>query len=112
MLIQNAIRTPDGTVLNSLHEHDCIVHIDKVNNFKYLINGGLAFKRKLTDGNEEILILQDTDTFENVRKNILIKVNKKWKKAVELTKEELQLAMTSKNLPPLKRHIILSYLYE
>ena len=39
-LIYNAIRTPDGTVLESRHGHDFKVYID-ANGLDYMVDGGL-----------------------------------------------------------------------
>jgi hypothetical protein len=43
-LIYNAIQTPDGTILESHHRHECVSHVDE-NGFKYFVDGGLAYCR-------------------------------------------------------------------
>ena len=106
MLIQNAIRTPDGTILNSLTESDCITHLDSKTEFKYLIDGGLSYSRSHGDSREEELIISDTDPISVVIQKIVIKIEGSWKLAKQCTREELQTALKSKNLPPLKKHII------
>ena len=42
----NAIRTPDGTVIESRHRHDFVCHIDK-NGDKYCVDGGCEYLRRV-----------------------------------------------------------------
>lgn len=44
-LIYNAIRTPDGTVLESRHRHDFKEYMD-MNGLEYMVDGGLEYKRR------------------------------------------------------------------
>ena len=44
-LIRNAIRTPDGTVLESIHVHDYRTYTDK-NGLTYMVDGGLEYLRR------------------------------------------------------------------
>tara|TARA_R110002072_G_scaffold302550_1_gene486271 strand:- start:2108 stop:2356 length:249 start_codon:yes stop_codon:yes gene_type:complete len=48
-IILNSIRTPDGTVLVSAHEHDFVRHID-ANGLKYAIDGGNEILRRMCAG--------------------------------------------------------------
>ena len=44
-LIANRIRTPDGTILESMHRHDYVTYVDK-NGKEYMVDGGLEYLRR------------------------------------------------------------------
>lgn len=71
MLIQNAIQTPDGTILISLSVHDYKSHQDKVTNTYYSIDGGLEYRRISTGGPYLDLSIESGDKFEDIRKSLL-----------------------------------------
>lgn len=53
-IVLNSIRTPDGTVLTSKHEHDFVRYTDK-NGLKYAIDGGNEIRRRMCVGEYEEL---------------------------------------------------------
>ncbi len=65
-LIYNALRTPDGTVIESFGRHDYVTHID-ANGQKYMVDGGLAYERHSIHGDEELLHQYLTDVHEHNR---------------------------------------------
>ena len=44
-LVSNQIKTPDGIILKSRHQHDFVHHYDK-NNVLYFVDGGLAYLKR------------------------------------------------------------------
>ena len=49
-IISNKIRTPDGTVIESMHRHDYVSHTDK-NGYVYSVDGGKSYlKRSYSPG--------------------------------------------------------------
>ena len=67
-LIYNAIRTPDGTVLESKHRHDYVTYQDKNGN-EYMVDGGLEYTRRNVhaDAPYEELSVYTTDGHDKVR---------------------------------------------
>ena len=43
--VYNAIRTPDGTIIESRHRHDYVTYTDK-NGSQYMVDGGLEYLRR------------------------------------------------------------------
>ena len=62
-LIANALRTPDGTVLESKSRHDYREYVD-ANGKTYVIDGGLDYHRRSANGDEESLCLHDDEPHE------------------------------------------------
>lgn len=46
-IIYNAIKTPDGTLLESFTQHDFRSHTDKVTGSEYSVDGGLSYARRV-----------------------------------------------------------------
>lgn len=46
-ILRNALRTPDGTVLESKHTHDFVMHRDRVTDDDIGIDGGHAYLRRI-----------------------------------------------------------------
>lgn len=67
-LVYNAIRTPDGTVLESTHRHDYKAYLDK-NGKEYMVDGGLEYIRRNVhaDAPYEELSVYTTDGHDRVR---------------------------------------------
>jgi len=67
-LVYNAIRTPDGTVLESRHRHDYVTYQDK-NGKEYMVDGGLEYTRRNVhaDAPYEELSVYTTDGHDSVR---------------------------------------------
>ena len=67
-LVYNAIRTPDGTVLESRHRHDYVTYQDK-NGKEYMVDGGLEYIRRNVhdDAPYEELSVYTTDGHDRVR---------------------------------------------
>lgn len=69
-IIVNQIRTPDGTILKSMHRHDYVQYTDK-NGKDYMVDGGTDYLRRIVHEEapyEELTIYED-DSFEVIREN-------------------------------------------
>jgi hypothetical protein len=45
-IVANRIRTPDGTILESMHRHDYVTYTD-ANGKEYMVDGGLDYLRRI-----------------------------------------------------------------
>jgi len=45
-LVKQAIKTPDGTVIESRHRHNFVTHTDSVTGELYVVDGGIEYKRQ------------------------------------------------------------------
>lgn len=67
-LVYNAIRTPDGTVLESRSRHEYVTYKDQ-NGLTYMVDGGLEYLRRNhhPEHPETELSLRESDPFEEIR---------------------------------------------
>ena len=65
-IIYSAIRTPDGTVIESNDRHDYKEHID-ANGKTYMIDGGNDYIRCSANGDEVFLTVYLEDSHDRVR---------------------------------------------
>jgi hypothetical protein len=68
--IYNAIQTPDGTVLCSRHRHDHVTYIDK-NGKHYMVDGGLEYQRRSSNGDEKNVSLSVFDDLLKIRELVV-----------------------------------------
>lgn len=65
-VVYAALRTPDGTLLESRHRHDYKTYTD-ANGKDYMIDGGLEYIRSSAWGDEEYITVTLDDPHERVR---------------------------------------------
>lgn len=65
------VKTPDGTILESLRYNDCKKHEDKITGEVYMVDGGPSVYRKcsINSVNMEDLSLYTDSDFEEIRKH-------------------------------------------
>jgi len=68
-MVRNALRTPDGTVIESNNRHDYKTYSD-ANGKTYMIDGGLDYIRSSANGDEQYLTVTTDDTFETIRESL------------------------------------------
>lgn len=70
VIILNQIKTPDGTILRSMHRHDYVTYTD-ANGLEYMVDGGCDYLRRIChDGApyEELTVYSDAP-FEVIRES-------------------------------------------
>lgn len=65
-IVYSGLKTPDGTIIQSIHRHDYKTHIDK-NGKEYMIDGGTDYVRRSVNGDEELITLYDIDDIVKLR---------------------------------------------
>jgi hypothetical protein len=68
-LIRNAIKTPDGTLLESLYRHDCKTYTD-ANGKTYTVDGGQDYQRRSANGDEEDACLY-SDSSHDIQRQVV-----------------------------------------
>lgn len=67
-VIKNAIKTPDGTILESFTRHDFVQHTDRITEETYWLDGGHDYQRRSVNKVEAIdLSVWIDDPFETIR---------------------------------------------
>lgn len=100
-ILYNAIKTPDGTVIESKYRHDFVCHIDN-NGKRYCVDGGLSYIRRLADTFDYTdLTVMDDENHETRRETLLWGINYDkegkwiesgtiWARIKELTTEHIE----------------------
>ena len=65
-ILSNRMRTPDGTILESLNRHHYVTHLD-ANGKEYMLDGGLDYVRSSANGDEEFLTVYVDFPHEMIR---------------------------------------------
>ena len=65
-ILRNMMRTPDGTMLHSVHRHDYREHQDANGNI-YMLDGGLEYVRCSAHGDEEMFTVNVADDHGVIR---------------------------------------------
>jgi hypothetical protein len=117
-IVSNRIRTPDGTILESMHRHDYVTYVDK-NGKEYMVDGGLDYLRRNVhdDAPYEELSVHTDDS------HMLIREAFKWgtrgkdgkqplKFVVlkDMTTDHIEAILETQNLPSYMRKIFLDEL--
>jgi hypothetical protein len=68
-ILSNRMRTPDGTVLHSVHRHDYVTHTD-ANGKEYMLDGGWDYVRRSVNGDEKLLTVWSDDDHEVIREGV------------------------------------------
>ena len=66
-MVRNALRTPDGTVLESYNRHDYKTYTDTITGKEYMIDGGNDYVRSSANGDEIYITITDDVPFEVAR---------------------------------------------
>jgi len=68
-ILRNRMRTPDGTMLHSVHRHDYREHQD-ANGKVYMLDGGLDYVRCSAHGDEELITVTTDDSHSVIREAV------------------------------------------
>ena len=67
--VYSGLKTPDGTLLESWHRHDCVTYTD-TNGKDYMLDGGLDYVRCSANGDEQLITYTIDDDHETVRQHV------------------------------------------
>ena len=65
-IVYSALRTPDGTIIESNHRHHYSTYVD-ANGKEYMIDGGLDYIRASANGDEVFMTVYSDEPHEDVR---------------------------------------------
>lgn len=112
MILYNAIRTPDGTLLVSYHRHDYVAHKD-ANGKYYAVDGGLEYLRRIGTMDYEELSLTDKDPFSKVRNAMTWGTRGKdgnqpleYKKIKDLDTAHIRAILESQRISPQMKYVL------
>lgn len=112
MILYNAIRTPDGTVIQSKSVHDYVAHQD-ANGKYYAVDGGLEYLRRIGTMDYEELSLTDKDDFSKVREVVTWGTRGKdgkqpleYKKIKDLEKEHIHAILETQRISEEMQYIL------
>lgn len=74
MILKNAMITPDGTEIRSMHRHDYVLHVDSTNGKTYFVDGGTEYLRRSSNGDaiDSSVLVDESDYAEEiVRENLV-----------------------------------------
>ena len=117
-IVANRIRTPDGTILESMHRHDYVTYTD-ANGKEYMVDGGLDYLRRNVhdDAPYEELSVYDDAPYALVREvfkwGTRGKDGKQPLKFVvlkDMTTDHIEAILETQNLPSYMRKIFLDEL--
>jgi len=114
-LVYNAIKTPDGTVIESKHRHDYVTYED-ANGFLYMVDGGMDYIRRNVNKKDPYteLSLYSDEPHEKVREAVRWGTYGKegkdpmtYKRICDMTTDHIKACLTNiPNIRPILRRVM------
>ncbi len=117
-IVANRIRTPDGTILESMHRHDYVTYTD-ANGKEYMVDGGLDYLRRNIHDDapaEELSVYSDAphtvirEVFKWGTRGKDGKQPLKFVVLKDMTTDHIEAILETQNLPSYMRKIFLDEL--
>ena len=117
-IVANRIRTPDGTILESMHRHDYVTYTD-ANGKEYMVDGGLDYLRRIVHDDapaEELSVYSDAphvvirEVFKWGTRGKDGKQPLKFVVLKDMTTDHIEAILETQNLPGYMRKIFLDEL--